>query len=124
MIKVPRLINVLGECDVPFKLPSDPKMLREHKFHKQKREIYTQLEDALTQYGINGNACVKRMICDAKIYLPEKGQSLVADLLATVFITSISDSDDKVECNNTIYDQCDVPFLQYIMGSLMPQEHL
>ncbi|KAF5307130.1 hypothetical protein FQR65_LT07114 [Abscondita terminalis] len=121
MVKAPRLHNFLGECDVPFKLPSDPQMLREHKFHKQKREIYSQLEDALSQYGINGNACVKRMICDAKIYLPEKGQSLVADVLATVFISSITDPDEEPNCDHSVYDNCQVPFLQYIMGSLMPQ---
>ncbi|XP_031337156.1 uncharacterized protein LOC116166346 [Photinus pyralis] len=86
MIKAPKLVMMLGECDVPFKLPSDPQLIRVHKFHRQRREIYTQFEDAFTEYGLNGRACVKRMICDAHVYLPEKGQSLVADLLATVFV--------------------------------------
>lgn len=59
MIKVPRLINVLGECDVPFRLPSDPSMFRTKKLHRrlhyrQRREIYSQLADALTVYVVCG----------------------------------------------------------------------
>lgn len=54
MKDVPKGINVLGECDVPFKLPSDTRIFRRrHKKHsRNRRDIYSKLESALDGYII------------------------------------------------------------------------
>lgn len=45
----PKNWNVIGECDVPFPLPSDTRMfINQRKLLKrQRREIYSTLEESM-----------------------------------------------------------------------------
>lgn len=61
MVDIPKYVNALGECDVPFKLPNDArwfkKRRRNHYLHK--RDVYSQLELALSEWvlkNINTNS--------------------------------------------------------------------
>lgn len=53
MVDFPTFVNALGECDTPWKLPSDARWFRSHRRRRihyvQKREIYSQLELALEE---------------------------------------------------------------------------
>lgn len=53
MVQAPKLVNVLLECDVPFKLPSDPEIFRRKNYgdmhRRHRREIYAQLAAALEE---------------------------------------------------------------------------
>lgn len=51
MVRYPPLVNFLGECDVPFKLPSDTRLLRKHRrtHYIHQRDIYSQIETAFEE---------------------------------------------------------------------------
>ncbi|KAJ8921344.1 hypothetical protein NQ315_002959 [Exocentrus adspersus] len=125
----PRGYNVILEVDVPFALPSDPKLFlkkeKKHKHRKERRSIYSQLDAALTQSGLNGTTCVTRMICDAQKYIPERGKSLVKDMLMAIFTSSESDLGSKYSaenCNRSKWIDCEVPLLDYILKSFTLQQ--
>ncbi|EEZ98131.2 hypothetical protein TcasGA2_TC000556 [Tribolium castaneum] len=104
--------------DVPFDLPSDTKWFKKQKLHK--RDVLFQLEKAFFQGGLNGSACVKRMICDAHHYIHTEGKSLVADFLSAIFMSSEIDFGVRYEdsCRAITATECEIPFLSYILGSL------
>ncbi|RZC41439.1 uncharacterized protein BDFB_011334, partial [Asbolus verrucosus] len=81
----PRGWNLLGECDVPFALPSDTRLFKKQQRNHflQRREVLTGLESAFDRS-------------------PE------------------IDLDVRYEdsCHAEMFQECEVPFLSYILGSL------
>ncbi|XP_044258488.1 uncharacterized protein LOC123007320 [Tribolium madens] len=66
MMTQPKGFVLCLECDVPFPLPSDTRLHKSFKrnHYIQKRELLASFESAFDKYDLNGNACVKRMICN------------------------------------------------------------
>ncbi|XP_018575981.1 uncharacterized protein LOC108914619 [Anoplophora glabripennis] len=117
--------NILFEVDVPFALPSEPLFFKKKKKHKkERRSIYSQLDTALTESGLNGTACVRRIICDAQQFIPTKGKSLVKDLLLAIFTSSEPDYDENYQghCDRDSWTECEVPFLDFILKSFEMRE--
>lgn len=52
MFKSPKGFITLGECDVPFKLPSDTRLYRKYynMHYRQRRDLYSHLETAFNRY--------------------------------------------------------------------------
>ena len=40
----------------------------------------------INRQGFDGNTCVRRMICDARNFVPSRGKSLVRDILLAIFM--------------------------------------
>ncbi|XP_044258487.1 uncharacterized protein LOC123007319 [Tribolium madens] len=118
LIVQPRGWNLALEMDIPFNLPSDTRWFKKRKLHK--RDVLFQLEKAFFQGGLNGSACVKRMICDAHHYIHTEGKSLVANFLSAIFMSSEIDFGVRYEdsCRAITALECEIPFLSYILGSL------
>ncbi|XP_068909401.1 uncharacterized protein [Tenebrio molitor] len=115
----PKGFNVVLECDVPFALPSDTRLYKNLKNHLiQRREIFSSFETTFNKYGLNGNACVKRMICEVQDIDPSN-KSLVKDILFTIFnVSDIDHLEYANPCSHLTFSECSIPFLKYIVGSL------
>ncbi|XP_057665674.1 uncharacterized protein LOC130899623 [Diorhabda carinulata] len=112
----PTGINVLGEMDCPFALPSDTRILRRSNWIKRhKREIYSTLKEALTINGFNGTACVSKMICDAKKYVPMKGKSMIKDILLLVFDYSEEDFNNEELCSENLEKNCPMSIMEHVL---------
>ncbi|XP_063829847.1 uncharacterized protein LOC135079190 [Ostrinia nubilalis] len=76
------------DLDVIFPLPNS-KFTLEHSrrklHHKQKRDMWERIEEAVGFHNLNGRACILRSICEAKVHLAPKGKSLVHDILRAIF---------------------------------------
>ncbi|XP_018323214.1 uncharacterized protein LOC108735658 [Agrilus planipennis] len=120
--------NFLGECDVPFPLPTKEDVLKaklskkKPLHYRQRRDLYFHLEDALKAMGLNGNSCVKRLLCEAKNSLPPTGKSVVADLLSSIFdfydVDKYNDHDHKNFCDPKVFENCDISILGLLYYSL------
>ncbi|CAK1542046.1 unnamed protein product [Leptosia nina] len=101
MTHAPSGWNIALEIDVLFPLP-DEKFSNEHrrkKYHRQKREFWKQIENALNYHNMNGRACVLRCICESKSHLAPPGMSLVHDLLRAIFTAPL-----REEYSNEVSD--------------------
>ncbi|KAJ3627774.1 hypothetical protein MTP99_015124 [Tenebrio molitor] len=128
MMAQPKGFVLALECDIPFALPSDTRLYKKERrnYVIQRRNILSNFESAfnnsastvLFRYGLNGNSCVKRMICEAQQNnIPDK--SLIKDILSAIFNGSESDYLDYVNpCSHLTFSECPVPWLNYILGSL------
>uniref|UniRef100_A0A1E1W0R8 Secreted protein n=1 Tax=Pectinophora gossypiella TaxID=13191 RepID=A0A1E1W0R8_PECGO len=71
---------VTMDLDVVYLLP-DKKFISSHLrrklHHRQKRELWERIRDALNLHNMNGHACILRSICEAKTHLAPPGKSLV-----------------------------------------------
>ncbi|XP_045501387.1 uncharacterized protein LOC123698685 [Colias croceus] len=110
---VPSGWYVVSDLDVSFPLP-DQKFSDEHrrKHHKQKRQIWQQIEDALYVNNMDGRECVLRSICESKKYLAPPGKSLVHDLLRAIFTAPLQEDENEIsEMYREILDPnfCDRP---------------
>ncbi|XP_068909969.1 uncharacterized protein [Tenebrio molitor] len=126
MVVQPRGFNLLGECDIPFDLPSDTRLFKKQRrdHHLRRRDVLMEFENAFFQGGLNGSECVRRMICEARDYIQAGGKSLVKDILSAIFASSEIDLNVRYEdsCHAVLPPECDVPLLSYILGSLFTHE--
>ncbi|KAJ8979136.1 hypothetical protein NQ317_016754 [Molorchus minor] len=85
-----------------------------------RRDIYSRFERGLQEGGFNGTACLKRMICDARNYIPLRGKSLVKDLLLALFTSPEAELEVNYQesCDDKTWVDCSVPFLDYVLNSL------
>ncbi|XP_050561348.1 uncharacterized protein LOC118274036 [Spodoptera frugiperda] len=94
MTHVPSGWFVVVEAELVYMLP-DHTMISAHKrrklHHRQKKEIWETLKDALEQRNMNGRACIIRTICEAKMRLAPKGKSLVHDILRAMFTAPLEE---------------------------------
>ncbi|GJQ74287.1 hypothetical protein Trydic_g19184 [Trypoxylus dichotomus] len=120
---VPKGVQWLNEWDVPYPLPSDPSEFRKFRRHREKRQLLDDLEIALNRYGLNGTACVNRMVCEAKEFIPVKGKSLIKDMLYAVFSRPEEEDDDNAKltdedsCHASNFEECTAPLLHIMLGS-------
>ncbi|XP_028134624.1 uncharacterized protein LOC114329646 [Diabrotica virgifera virgifera] len=113
--------NILGEMDCPFALPSDTRILRRSGWIKRsKREIYSTLDRALTMYGYNGTACITKMMCDAKKYIPMKGKSMMKDILLLVFDYSEDNFNNEQLCTDDMEKKCSISIMEHVLLEVSP----
>ncbi|CAH0758210.1 unnamed protein product [Diatraea saccharalis] len=87
MTHAPAGWNIALELDVHFPLPNanfTMLQLRRKLHHRQKKDIWTKIENALNYHNLDGRTCVLRSICEAKVYLAPPGKSLVHDILRAI----------------------------------------
>ncbi|CAH0718155.1 unnamed protein product, partial [Brenthis ino] len=96
MTHAPSGWNISLEIDVLFPLP-DSKFTNAHfrrkLHHRQKREFWERLQNAIDFHNLNGRACVLRSICEARSSLAQPGTSLVHDILRVIFTAPIHEED-------------------------------
>ncbi|CAH1167186.1 unnamed protein product [Phyllotreta striolata] len=116
----PTGINVLGEMDCPFALPTDTRIFRKSSYiKKNRREIYETLDKALTVIGLNGTACVRKMICDAKEYVPMKGKSMIRDILLVVFNFPEDEfHNEKIKCTEELSTSCSISLMKHVLQEI------
>ncbi|XP_023936383.2 uncharacterized protein LOC112044692 isoform X2 [Bicyclus anynana] len=110
MTHAPAGWNIALEIDVLFPLP-DAKFtktyFRRKLHHKQKREFWERLQNAIDYHNLNGRACIMRSICEARNYLAPPGKSLVHDLLRAIFTAPIHEeefTEEVADMYNEILD--------------------
>ncbi|CAH1113419.1 unnamed protein product [Psylliodes chrysocephalus] len=116
----PTGFNILGEMDCPFALPTDTRLLRKsHYIKKNRREIYSTLDSALTLIGLNGTACVRKMICDAKKYVPMKGKSMIKDILLAVFDFPEEEfNKNNIKCTDELGVSCSISIMEHVLEEM------
>ncbi|XP_008201121.2 uncharacterized protein LOC103315086 [Tribolium castaneum] len=119
----PRGYNLVFECDVPFALPSGTTPLKELKKLKksrhriQKRDILLSFEKVFNKSGLDGNACVKRIICEAQEFVNSgRNHSLIKDMLKVLF--SDFGPNYVKPCYYKTFFECPLPFMEYFLSSL------
>ncbi|XP_071055665.1 uncharacterized protein [Onthophagus taurus] len=122
MQKVPKGVQFLHEFDCPHPLPQDTSVIRRligHRVHR--RALFNDISTSLDRYGLNGTACVQRMVCEAKQFVPFKGKSLVKDLLSEVFLSEgvveIGNIFLEESCDDGLLKECPHPLLDLMWGS-------
>ncbi|XP_028168044.1 uncharacterized protein LOC114358311 [Ostrinia furnacalis] len=109
---IPAGWNLALEIDVLFPLPDlNFTVAHAHKkklHHRQKKELWTRFEDALSFHNLDGRACVLKSICEAKVYLAPPGKSLVHDILRAVFAVPEMDQEFRNEVEG-FYDELLTP---------------
>ncbi|KAL0821273.1 hypothetical protein ABMA28_005873 [Loxostege sticticalis] len=135
---IPAGWNLSLELDVMFPLP-DLNFTVTHGYrkklhHKQKRELWTKFEDALSFHNLDGWACVYKSICEAKVYLAPPGKSLVHDILRAMFTVPEMDQEFRTEVEGS-YDElltpdycdrigsCPVSLLHFILSLNQPKKY-
>ncbi|XP_026326170.1 uncharacterized protein LOC113234863 [Hyposmocoma kahamanoa] len=110
MTHAPAGWNIALEIDVLYPLP-DSKFtaahLRRKLHHRQKRELWERLKEALDFHNLNGHSCVLQSICDAMSGLAPPGKSLVHDILRAVFTAPLHEEDFVDEVNATYNELLD-----------------
>ncbi|KAG5889372.1 hypothetical protein JTB14_009165 [Gonioctena quinquepunctata] len=111
--------NILEEVDYPFALPTDTRLFRKSNWiNRNRRDIYSTIEQGLTSGGFNGTACVKKMICDARKYVPMKGKSMVRDILLAVFSYTGDEYKHEEMCNFSWDTYCSISIMDYVLHGL------
>ncbi|XP_075979939.1 uncharacterized protein LOC142979065 [Anticarsia gemmatalis] len=129
MTHVPAGWYFVIEAEMVYHLP-DAEFIAAHTRrklkHRQKREMWELLQTALDERNLNGRACIIRTICEARVNLAPKGQSLVHDLLRTIF-TIHPDEEEFIQEMGVSYDEilaedlcektndCPFSFLRFIL---------
>ncbi|XP_041980560.1 uncharacterized protein LOC121734174 [Aricia agestis] len=107
MTHAPSGWNLALEVDVLFPMP-DANFTNAHYrrklHHRQRREFWEQIQNAIDLHSVNGKACILRSVCEAKKYLAPPGKSLVHDLLRALFIAPLHDDEFHDEIRGT-YDE-------------------
>nr|XP_022900467.1 uncharacterized protein LOC111413665 [Onthophagus taurus] len=126
MKSAPPGIQFTEEFDVPFPLPFnlEPFKYFHSKVKKhtiERNDMKRRLIRGLDGYGLNGTACVQRMVCEAKQFVPFKGKSLVKDLLSEVFLSEgvveIGNIFLEESCDDGLLKECPHPLLDLMWGS-------
>ncbi|XP_038222135.1 uncharacterized protein LOC119839768 [Zerene cesonia] len=115
MTHAPSGWNIALEIDVLFPLP-DEKFLNEHrrkKNHRQKREFWERLENAIDLHNLNGRACILRSICESERHLAPPGKSLVHDLLRAIFSSPIENEEFINEVGDTYREMLEPKFCDH-----------
>ncbi|KAM3965450.1 uncharacterized protein ACR2FA_000285 [Aphomia sociella] len=107
MTHAPAGWNIALEMDVMFHLPDSNltlKHLRRKLHHRQKRELWEGIENALNFHNLNGRDCILKSVCEAKIYLAAPGKSLLHDIIRAVFTAPVFEEEfvQEVGC---LYDE-------------------
>ncbi|XP_045477515.1 uncharacterized protein LOC123682779 [Harmonia axyridis] len=86
MVRKPKGYMSLLECDIPFKLPSATDRPIKHKFrYGRSVELKAKWIRMLNRLGINGESCVKRMICEAESIVGYRNKSIMSRIVGTLF---------------------------------------
>ncbi|XP_035447734.1 uncharacterized protein LOC118274371 [Spodoptera frugiperda] len=130
MVHAPSGWNVAVEIDVLYPLLSQEvtnALFRKKLHHRQKREFWEKVQNALESYNLNGRSCIYRSICEARTHLAPPGKSLVHDILRAIFFAPVHEEGFKIEVNETynellepnvcerIHD-CPISLLEIILG--------
>ncbi|XP_059062262.1 uncharacterized protein LOC131855067 [Achroia grisella] len=111
MTHAPSGWNIALEIDVMFPLPDSKftlKHLRRKLHHRQIRQLWEGIENAINFQNLNGRACILKSICEAKLYLAPPGKSLVHDILRAIFAAPLFEEEfvREVGC---LYDELSDP---------------
>ncbi|XP_018575980.1 uncharacterized protein LOC108914618 [Anoplophora glabripennis] len=120
----PRGWAILLEADVPFPLPTDIKKLKKGKKAKRnidKDDFLNQVKNVLTGVGLNGDICIRKIMCAILQHKKTKEKSLVKDLLYAAFIYPEDGFGIQRDECNVSFVQCSVPLLEYLMGNVYLQ---
>ncbi|XP_044259291.1 uncharacterized protein LOC123007867 isoform X2 [Tribolium madens] len=121
MEEQPKGFNVVLECDVPFPLPSgttplkDLKKFKNSRHYRQKRDILLSLEKVFNKNGLDGNACVKRIICEAQEFVNSDRISLLKDILKILF--SDFGPNYVKPCYYKTFFECPLPLMESFLSS-------
>ncbi|CAG9815337.1 unnamed protein product [Phaedon cochleariae] len=111
--------NMVAEMACPFALPSDTRMFRRKNWiDRTKREMRSSLDQGLTKSGFNGTACVNKMICDMKRYVPMKGNSMIKDILLAVFSDEEFNYEEECQYSDSKISECPISILDYVLKEL------
>ncbi|KAG6451059.1 uncharacterized protein LOC115444162 [Manduca sexta] len=101
MTHVPSGWYLVIEASLVYHLPDTKTQISAHRrkklHHRQKREFWDTLREALDIRNINGESCVIRSICEAKTHLAPPGKSLVHDILRAIFTAPLHEEEFNEE---------------------------
>ncbi|KAL0821274.1 hypothetical protein ABMA28_005874 [Loxostege sticticalis] len=110
MTHVPSGWYMTMDLDVVFPLPDSQftiEHLRRKLHHKQKRDLWERIEEAVGFRNVNGRACILRSICEAKMHLLPKGKSMVHDVLRAIFTIPAFEKEFEEEMRGAYDDVLD-----------------
>ncbi|GLV31720.1 uncharacterized protein CBL_07480 [Carabus blaptoides fortunei] len=122
MLKIPKGYRTTLECDATFKLPSAShrSYLKKLAMHtRQRREVHDGISKTVDMFGFNGNACIKKTICEAQYLAPFRGNSLFRQILFTIFMNPQSESEAENYCSKEVYNECDMSLLGIMLNHII-----
>ncbi|XP_059062240.1 uncharacterized protein LOC131855044 [Achroia grisella] len=123
------------DLNVMYPLP-DPKFTIAHSrrklHHRQKKDLWESLQNAIDLNNYNGRACILRSICEAKTELAEPGKSLIHDLLRAIFTSPSFEKEFQDEIGDTylevldnnicdIFHDCPISLIQFVLAFNKPK---
>ncbi|RVE47605.1 hypothetical protein evm_007702 [Chilo suppressalis] len=107
MTHAPAGWNIALELDVHYPLPNanfTMLHLRRKLHHRQKKDMWMKIENALNLHNLDGRACVLKSVCEARAYLAPPGKSLVHDILRAILTVPENDEEFAGEMHD-VYNE-------------------
>ncbi|XP_026750173.1 uncharacterized protein LOC113510837 [Galleria mellonella] len=138
MTHIPSGWYMTTDLNVMYPLP-DPEFTLAHSrrklHHRQKKDLWENLQNAIDLHNYNGRACVLRSICEAKMLLAPPGKSLIHDLLRAVFTSSLFEKEFQEEIGDSypelfdpkvcdIFHDCPISLIQIALAFNKPKNKL
>ncbi|XP_044759103.1 uncharacterized protein LOC123316892 [Coccinella septempunctata] len=119
MVRKPKGYMSLLECDVPFKLPSatDRPIKKKYRYGRN-AEFKKKWIKVFERLGIDGEACVKRIICEAESIVRYEKLSIISRIIQTLF----SEYFESERCNPNELEDCILPPLPKILMKILRLE--
>ncbi|XP_050295654.1 uncharacterized protein LOC126735634 [Anthonomus grandis grandis] len=120
--------NTVYEMDVPFAVESDifrkkPESLKTKRSVLERRILFDNLSDFVTLMGLNGQACIQKLLCEAEDFMKLKQKSLLEDLVKVLFRfykESLNNYDHK--CDEEVFSMCPISLLSIFINSSIIKE--
>ncbi|XP_066246003.1 uncharacterized protein [Euwallacea similis] len=116
--------NTVYEMDIPFAVATDINFFRPNKKVKrhvmERRNLYEHLEDFMTLLGLNGRACVNRLICETEQFIRERRHSMIKDMVQVLFGIFVGEEELRQygnECEKESFNVCPVSLLNIFIQS-------
>ncbi|ERL92619.1 uncharacterized protein LOC109546913 [Dendroctonus ponderosae] len=88
--------NTVYEMDIPFAALIETKSFfgqasKSKRHVLERKNLLGQLEDLMFLMGLNGRACVNRLLCESKIFLETKERPMLRELIRVLFSSYMDD---------------------------------
>ncbi|XP_066138385.1 uncharacterized protein [Euwallacea fornicatus] len=115
------LFSTVYEFDVPFANAEDifsyKKTTKRHV--EERKHLFQQLEDFATiSMGLNGGACIDKLLCESQSFIETSGKSMLRDLVRVLFGSNLQDIElSGYKCNPESFQLCPLSWLDVFINS-------
>ncbi|CAG9766474.1 unnamed protein product [Ceutorhynchus assimilis] len=122
--------NTVYEMDVPFAVPADNKIFFKHRTKRhvmERKNLLEHLEDFMTLVGLNGRACINRLLCESHTFTQSGNTSMLRELIKVLFSSFLDDDHFKEysnKCEEESFNACPTSMLNIFLNLPNKDENL